>query len=308
MKGILIQETIEERNITSLEPVSSGAAEGKVLSDKQTSLADTDEELKMVINKIKCLPKEDQLKIYQKCKMYNVPTKKNARNVEILVSDLTPEVLSFIKEIQERRISNTYKSTKSFKTCTYMRHEEIPNLIQTESDIDTNKNEKDTEIVEKKIILSNNQTFIKKRLKDCIKRIASCKKVHVEKSYGSGDTEGNDELGEPGDSIQDIGDDANLDGEDTGDTEGEIINIENDIRDDNSDTSVIDYNEIEDDNQSDSLEPSDNYEREESGSFFDNDFESILESENEIKLDLSKFSMHEKISFYRERLASTFTF
>ena len=73
------------------------------------------EDVHLMINKIKCLPKEDQLKIYYKCKNNNIPTRKNNKNIEILVSDITPEILTFIHTIQKRRMLNTNSKSKTFK-------------------------------------------------------------------------------------------------------------------------------------------------------------------------------------------------
>ena len=243
-------------------------------------------------SRIKCLSKDDQLKIYKKCKGISIPHREKKGKIEILVSDITPEIEVFIKDIQHKRMyknNNSKTLVGSTKVYTFMKNEEIPNIFEESNSCVTQvKNGGQVTEEGSKKKYSCNQTFIKKKLKECTKKFANCTRKYIEKSYGNETEECCESDGENRDDEEED-DQVEIEGEDT-DNEGTEKDSDNEGTGTGTEEDSSDTENEEEELQDNSID--------DSSSFFGTEFD----TEVGIKLDHSNFSIQERVIFYKKVL------
>jgi hypothetical protein len=262
-----------------------------------------------ISSKIKSLQVNDQFKIYKKCLEADIPIKYQKKNVEINLEDLSIDILEFIEKINiNKPILKPRFNGEQSKLGMYGKYDVIPNLFDSNKEVVLLSIEK--EIVEKNVFCSVQQN-IRKKLRECIKTIVSCKKAYIEKDYGKnnqGDCDENvdnedveipienqdlDQDSNQYSNHQDSDQDSNQDSDQDDDPDPDA-----DADEDQDD----DYNEIliQDDFEDEEEEEKKEYVIEDTCSFFETDFESILE--DNVKLNFMEISMDERYNFYKEAL------
>jgi len=250
----------------------------------------------LFINKIKCLSKDNQLKIFNKCKELNVPFTKTQKSIHISFSDLPNDMVEYIKNIENR----VYRTNNGniIKSATFSKHDNVSylgNEVRLKESI---------ELVDEKVQVKNtfttHQTRIKKILKEHMKKITSHKKVHIENS----DEKNQDNKEEEDLDEQDVGEEEDLDEQDGGQEEQEEYKNEYDSNDDDRGEGLDDdddddeVDEVDEENVEVEVEEKEDYD--DIGSIFE--LESILDCENDVILNYSNYTIEERLKYYKSLL------
>lgn len=264
------------------------------------------EDCKILINSIKYLSKQDQFGIYQRCIKEKVSIKRGSKGVEIDYNNLTDDIIKYIKDklnVNKTQCLKTNNEMNASKIATFGKYDEISSLIPRPYD-ETVMGTDNKEIIYK-LVYNPLQLQIKKNLRECGKKIISCKKNYIEKNYG------NDETDETETGIDDVLDDDGIDDDGIDDKEVKISIGDKDDNEDGNDEELEEedeYNEINIEEHDGSDNSSDEELEEEyvedCNSFFDTDFESILFEDENYNLDYMCFPMNDRLEYYKRIVES----
>lgn len=140
-------------------------------------------------SRISSLSNDQQYIFFNKCVNLKIPYNKTPTHVEILLSDdVIISVSNILIQVQENTIQK-YSENSLIKTVTLSKYEPIPNLFPTGcNDYDTSTEVETLEVKKGDfggVQFSPLQSRSRKKIKDCMRQISSCRKVYIEKDYGN---------------------------------------------------------------------------------------------------------------------------